>query len=264
VKTTLPSFDDELQDITAPVAATAQAVPATAPKANGQSASTNPTRMSASGNTSVSEPNEDFEFGDESYKSTSKLPRIKPEKGKCSRFFMVNGIKPKAKATHYFDGHGTLICLNEGCPACQAGNQKRTRIVVLAVRYTNADPKTGKLGNSLPQYETGWVLLSSANYSQMLDVLPEGSTPYSVDWRLSHAKRAFGYELSVAAHDAAYTKVGDQAAITELVKEYLTGEELSKKLGKHATALDIRTAMMPGAGSGVSDAKLEDLVGSFD
>jgi hypothetical protein len=264
VENILPAFDDELQDITAPVAATAQAVPAISPKPNGQSVLTNPTRINANGKTSVSGPNEDFEFGDESYKSTSKLPRIKPEKGQCSRFFMVDGIKPKAKATHYFDGHGTLICLGEGCPACHAGTLKRTRIVVLAVRYTNADPKMGKLGSNRPQYEVGWVLLSSANYSQMLDVLPEGSTPYSVDWKLSHANRAFGYEFSVSAPAAAYIKMGDQQAISELVKEYITGDELSRKLGKHATALEIRSAMTPGAGSGMPDAKLEDLMESLD
>jgi hypothetical protein len=264
VKTKLPSFDDELQDITAPVAATAQAAPATATKPNGQAATINPTGVNAGGNTGTANPAEDFEFGDESYKSTSKLPRIKPEKGACSRFFMVEGVKPKAKQTHYIDGHGTYLCLGEGCPACQSGSQKRTRIVVLAVRYTNADPKTAKLGNNRPQYEAGWVLLSRANYSQMLDVLPEGSTPYTVDWKLSHANRAFGYEFSVFAHDAAYIKVGDQASIAELVKEYLTGEELSKKLGKHANALEIRSAMTPGAGSGMPDAKLEDLMDSLD
>jgi hypothetical protein len=264
VKTTLPSFDDELQDITAPVAATAQAAPATAATPNGQAATIKPTQAKAGGNAITTNASDEFEFGDESYKSMSKLPRIKPEKGACSRFFMVEGVKPKARQTHYIDGHGSYLCLGEGCPACQAGGQNRTRIVVLAVRYTNADPKTGKLGNNRPQYEAGWVLLSRANYSQMLDVLPEGSTPYSVDWRLSHANRAFGYEFSVAAHDAAYMKVGDQAAIAELVKEYSNGEELSKKLGKHGTALDMRSALAQGAGTGMTDAKMEDVIDSLD
>jgi len=235
------TFDDEPNET-----AGAHTAPATQPAKKPNGAAANPVN-----------PTEDFEFGDENYKSSSKLPRIKPEKGQVSRFFLVAGMKPKAKETHYIDGKGSFICLGEGCPACASGNQKRTRIVVLAVRYTNADPKTGKLGQNKPQYEVGWVLLSRANYSQMLDVLEEESTPYTVDWKLAHANRAFGYEFAVAARDAAYIKVGDQAVIAELVKEYADGEDLSKKLGKRSNAMELRTAMTNGGG--LDESTLADL-----
>jgi hypothetical protein len=222
--------DDELNDVTeskvtpqpAPVA-----VPATAAKPAPAAAPTE---------------GDEFEFGDQKYIAGAKLPRIKPAKGEVSRFFLVDGVKPRAKETHYIAGTGTVQCLKTGCPAC-AKESSRTQIVALAGRYTNADSKSAKLGTQKPQYELGWVSLSRANYSQMIALPEENATVYSIDFKMSHSPRAFGYDLSVASSAAAYIKVGDQQVIAGMAAEYLDGVELARKLGKKLTASEMRSAM---------------------
>jgi hypothetical protein len=185
---------------------------------------------------------DEFVFGDEKYMSGSKLPRIIPAKGEVSRFFLVDGVRPRAKETHYIAGTGTLQCLGNGCPAC-ARESSRTRIVALACMYPNADKKFGKLGSQKPTYELGWVSLSRANYTQISTIIEENSTVYSVDYKMSHSTRAFGYEFSIGSSIAAYIKVGDQDVIAKLAAEYLDGVELSRKLGKKVSASEMRSAL---------------------
>jgi hypothetical protein len=201
----------------------------------------------------------EFEFGDEAYKSYSKLPRIKPDKPQQLRFALIAGVKPKATDTHFIEGNGTFVCHKQGCAACKAGNPKIMRIVALAVKYSNASLKDGKLGSNQPTYEIGWVLLSRANYTQMLSILPDDSTPYTVDWKIGHSARAFGYEFSVASSIPAYVKCGAQAEIEELAREYMDGRELTKKLGKMVPAMELKAAVASQSGLTGAEASLENL-----
>src|ERR1035437_1676268 len=56
---------------------------------------------------------DEFEFGDQKYIAGAKLPRIKPAKGEVSRFFLVDGIRPRARETHYIPNVGTVLCRSE-------------------------------------------------------------------------------------------------------------------------------------------------------
>jgi hypothetical protein len=231
------TFEDELEDTprTVTIAVAEEVSQRTA-------TTTNPTTTNL-----PSLDGDEFEFGDEEYLSKTKLPRIRNGKGEVIRFFLTTGIKPRAKETHYLAGSGTFQCLKPSlCPICLSGEVSRTRIVALAIKYANADGKTAKLGNLKPVYEVGYVSLSRANYTQMTSILEEGSTVYDVDFKMASAPRAFGFEFSIAASQAAYKKVNDEAIIAELVAPYLDGIDLAKKLGKKANAGEMKTALNGG------------------
>jgi hypothetical protein len=203
----------------------------------------------------------EFNFGDDKFKSQSRLPRIKNNnKGEVARFFLVGGVKARAKETHFIAGTGTFQCLKPStCPVCLKGEASRLRIVCLGVKYTNADLKTGKLGNQKPEYEVGWLCLSRANYSQITSLPEEGSTVYDIDLKMGNSTRAFGYEFTVASSVAAYTKVGDEKVIAGLVAPYLDGVDLAKKLGKKASAGELRAALSGVGGIIDTSASLGDI-----
>jgi hypothetical protein len=93
----------------------------------------------------------------------------------------------------------------------------------------------------------------------MLSVLPDDSSPYTVDWKIGHSTRAFGYEFSVAAPTPAYVKCGAQAEIEELAREYMDGRELSKKLGKMVPVAELKAALAGHGALSAAEATLESL-----
>jgi hypothetical protein len=291
------SFDDELDDVKPQQTAkpTAQAAAAAAPaQAATPAASTAkqpptppaPPKQVASDDFDEDEPKKtasaedddadsdcDTDFDDEKlYSRPNALPRCRPEKDKAARFAFVGGVKMKTAKSHFVEigqgketKKGTYRCLSkvgsdeQGWCCDKLKEDGAVHVAALVVRYTNANPVTGKYdpiidaaGNKTAPpiaWELQFVDLSQFNMKQIKKLPDEDATPYDIDIIMTRSDRAFGYEFNRAAAQARWKKNPElvkevNEAVEKLMKD--NGKRLEAKLGKKLDLLGWK-ALLSGA-----------------
>ena len=132
---------------------------------------------------------EEVGWGDEqTMRLGDGLERIRPEKGsdKAVRFALLPFLKPRRTRIHWVQVGGGKVCRlclaqgdTPGWCCTKLGEEGRYRVVVLAICYTNANPKTGgytKLpdGSRPPvEWKIGYLDLSPSSY-RTISELPDG------------------------------------------------------------------------------------------
>ena len=280
----MATFNDELDEVPVqkPTTSTATAAaPATAKvtapvvKAT-TAASEDEDTPSASGEDT--EENLSTDFDDEKvYVRAGQLNQCRPEKGKAARFSFVpkEWIAPQTAKAHWVDvpdAEGKvrpqrIRCLTplgadaEAQYCCEQLNEDgAVEVVALVVRYTNADPETGKLEkDQKPKFAIEFVRLSQFNMRQIKKLPDEDSTPFDIDIVMTHAEgRAFGYEFNRKATAPRWKADAAVAAeVQKAVKKFLDGKVLRSKLGQKKNEVEWK-ALLASKKSG-TDAKLDNV-----
>ena len=216
---------------------------------------------------------EEVGWGDEETMRTGDgLERIRPEKGsdKAVRFALLPFLRPRRARIHWVpvgNGKASRLCLAQGdtpgwC-CTKLGEEGRYRVVVLALCYTNANPKTGgytKLpdGSSPPiEWRIGYLELSPSSY-RMISKLPEDdASPYDYDYTMSLVNNRYEITMKPKALWKADTEV--RKAVEDASQRYVAdgGAKLGRKLGKKMSLMEWK-ALLSGAPS-ASQANLDDM-----
>lgn len=289
------TFNDELDEVTTPVtraqatavtAATAAAPAQThAPKPQATTVEEDEPKAAAGGapvKSGGDDDNLDTDFDDKRvYDRPGQLNQCRPEKGKAARFSFVPKawIAPQTAKSHFVEtGSGKEIkklrvrCLTPmGADAdpqycCVTQDEDgEVGVVALVVRYTNADPETGKYvkdanGNFPPvEFAIEFVRLSQFNMRQIKKLPDEDSDPFSIDIVMTHSEgRAFGYEFNRKSNVPRWTldpKVAD--AVKAACKKFLDGKALRAKLGQKMNEIEWK-ALLSGKKVG-NESKLSDV-----
>lgn len=139
---------------------------------------------------------------------------------------------------------------------------------VLAVKYTNADQKTGKYekdenGDQPPiKWELGWLKLSRSGFKSISELAMEGEKPYEFDFTIAHRENKIGYDYKRISQKARYRMNPELLAeVNAEALKFADGVLLSKRLGKVISALDMK-ALLAGksaAGKGAQIDNTDDL-----
>jgi len=200
--------------------------------------------------------------------------RIRVEKGssKTIRFSILPFLPPQKGRSHFVstkDVKGNRMCLatkNTVGYCCQKLEEEgRFHATVLALEYTNADPKSGgykKDSNGrLPviEWRIGYVDLSKANF-RTVRVLAEEDTVIS-DYDLVMKLDGNHYQFAVKSRSALWKQNAAFAAEVEAAcQKYVVdgGKKLASKLGKKMTLIEWK-ALLATMGGGAAEATLDDM-----
>jgi hypothetical protein len=206
---------------------------------------------------------EEVGWGDETTMRTGDgLERIRPEKGsgKSVRFALLPFLNPRRARIHWVPlatGKSPRLCLAQGdTPGWCCGKLReegRYRVVVLALWYTNANPKTGgytKLPDrSRPaiEWKIGYLELSPSNYRSISELPEDETSPYEYDYSMSLVNNR--YEISIRTK--ALWKADSEVckAVEEASRRYVAdgGAKLGRKLGKKMTLIEWKSLLQPSA-----------------
>jgi len=280
----MATFNDELDEVPVQKAATTTgtaAAPATAkthaPVATATTAASDE-EDTPSATKKEEEENLSTDFDDEKvYVRTGQLNQCRPEKGKAARFSFVpkEWIAPQTAKAHWVDVPDSegkvrpqrIRCLTPlGADAdaqvcCELLNEDgAVEVVALVVRYTNADPETGKYGkDDKVKFAIEFVRLSQFNMRQIKKLPDEDSDPFKIDIVMTHAEgRAFGYEFNRKATSPRWKSDPEVAAeVQKTVKKFLDGKILKSKLGQKKNETEWK-ALIASRKTG-SDTKLDNV-----
>ncbi len=276
----LQTFDDDFDAIpttpktttpqataTAPApVASAPATPAQTPKPAAAPAPTTAASVEEEETPAAVSDNEslDTDFDDEKvFARPGQLDQCRPEKGKAARFAFIpkEWIAPQTAKSHFVDMTGRdgkptkrrVRCLTpmgneaEQQYCCTAtGKDGEVGVVALVVRYTNADPTTGKYekdanGNYPPvEFAIQFVRLSGFNMRQIKKLPDEDSNPFKIDIVMTHADgRAFGYEFNRKSNVPRWTVDPNiAAAVKAAAQRFLDGKALRSNLGQKMNEIE--------------------------
>lgn len=189
------------------------------------------------------------------------LERIRPDEGsdKAVRFALLPFLRPRRARVHWVlvgTGKSPRLCLAQGdAPGwccTRPGEEGRYRVVVLALCYTNANPKGGytKLPDgSIPPiaWKVRCLDLSPSNYRKISELPEDDASPY--DYAMSMVNTR--YEISIKTR--ALWKADPE--VCKAVAD--GGVKLGRKLGKKMSLGEWKTLLSGAAPS--SDASLDDM-----
>jgi hypothetical protein len=283
----MATFNDELDEVPVKATTATAAAPAVAKSHTHTAPVAQTVAASDDENTPASKKEEEenlsTDFDDEKvYARTGQLNQCRPEKGKAARFSFVpkEWIAPQTAKAHWVDVPDSegkvrpqrIRCLTPlGADAdaqycCEQLNEDGSvEVVALVVRYTNANPDTGKYdkltdGTFPPvAFEIQFVRLSQFNMRQIKKLPDEDSNPFNIDIVMTHAEgRAFGYEFNRKANTPRWKsdpKVAED--VKKAVKKFLDGKVLKAKLGNKKNETEWK-ALLASRKVGV-DAKLDNV-----
>lgn len=216
---------------------------------------------------------EEVGWGDETtMRMGDGLERIRPDKGsdKAARFALLPFLRPRRARIHWVQvgtGKSPRLCLAQGdtpgwC-CTKLGEEGRYRVVVLAVCYTNASPKTGghaKLpdGSRPPiEWRLGYLDLSPSNYRSISQLPEDEASPYDYDYSMSLVNNRYDISIRTKALWKADSEICK--AVEEASQKYVAdgGMKLGRKLGKKMTLLEWKNLLQPSAPA--VDASLDDM-----
>jgi hypothetical protein len=280
----MQTFDEDFDTLPATpkiTAATAAPAPAPAASAPKQAATAAPKQTAVEEDSPKVSDNEslDTDFDDEKvYARPGQLEQCRPDKGKAARFAFVpkEWVAPQTAKSHFVKtGVGKeqkqirVRCLTpmgnepEQAYCCTALEQDGdVNVIALVVRYTNADPVTGKYEKDangvFPPVEVAlqFVRLSQFNMRQIKKLPDEDSNPFKIDIVMTHAEgRAFGYEFNRKSNTPRWTLDPQvAAAVKTAAQRFLDGKALRSKLGQKMNEIEWK-ALLSGKSVG-SDATL--------
>jgi hypothetical protein len=226
----------------------------------------------------------DVDWGDTDAMSTSDgLDRIVPsDKTSKVRVAVLTDIVKLKKAWMHFiekDGKkGSYRChtvrdkknvpvgeLADCCKKLNGNDDTKAGLsfAVLAVKYTNCDPKTGKYEKGFEgpfNVELGWIKLSRAGFKAVSQLIMEGEEAHSFDFTIGNRENGIGYEYARVSKNSARfrdNKPAVVAAILEDAAKYKDGQLLSKRLGKVISALDMK-ALLAGTKAAEKSAQIDN------
>ena len=279
----IQQFDDDFENL--PVQSTTKSAAAAAPAVSTKTHTQKPVENEEeeTPKPKVSD-DEDLatDFDDEKvYARTGQLNQCRPDKGKAARFAFIpkDWFAPQTDKNHFIetlDGKdvkkGRYRCLTPmGANAepqfcCVAVDKDGdVEVVALCVRYTNADPVSGKYvkdaeGNWPPiEFEIQFVRLSQFNMRQIKKLPDEDSDPFKIDIVMTNAEgRAFGYEFNRKSNAPRW--MGDQAKIDEVkaaAQKFIkdNGRKLRSKLGQKLNLTEWKALLSKRVG----ESKIENL-----
>jgi len=288
----MQTFNDELEDLTpaTPTATTAKATsaaaaaPAPTPKATPAKAAVaaddEDNTPTTNGKVDDNE-NLDTDFDDDKvFARPGQIDQCRPEKGKAARFCFVpkEWIAPQTAKGHFVETgsgkeakKGRYRCLTTlGTDAdpqycCVTLDEDgEVTVVALVIRYTNANPETGKYtktaeGTFQPvEFSIQWIRLSQFNMRQIKKLPDEDSNPFSIDIVMTHADRAYGYEFNRASNSPRWlSDATTKAAVQQATKKFLDGKALRSKLGAKLNETEWKV-LLSGKKLG-SDSKIENV-----
>lgn len=257
----MQTFDEDFDAIptkaAAPAPAAAPTATAAAPATKQQAAAK--ALAQEEGDSSEGTEAEDLatDFDDEKvYARPGQLDQCRPDKGKAARFAFIpkEWIAPQTAKSHFVEtGVGKdakkirVRCLTplgneaEQLYCCEVMKEDgKVEVVALVVRYTNADPTTGKYekganGEFPPiEFAIQFVRLSGFNMRQIKKLPDEDSNPFKIDIVMTHADgRAFGYEFNRKSNVPRWTLDPQvAAAVKAAAQRFLDGKALRAKLGQ--------------------------------
>lgn len=280
----MQTFNDELDDLPTPAAASTPAPTQTAATAAAPAQKATPAAKVAVDDddenpaaTAVADnENLDTDFDDEKvYARPGQLNQCRPEKGKAKRFAFVpkEWLAPQTAKGHFTEigvgkdiKKGRYRCLSglgvESKPeyCCTAlGKDGEINVVALVISYTNADGVTGKYGkDDKVEFAIEFVRLSQFNMRQIKKLPDEDKTPFDIDLVMTHADRAFGYEFNRKANAPRWKSDPTvEAAVKAAVSRFLDGKALRSKLGQKLNEIEWK-ALLSGKKVG-GDAKLDNV-----
>lgn len=215
------------------------------------------------------------------------LDRVQPadKKSKVRCAVLTDVVKPKRAWLHFIEKDGKKMSyrchsvrdkknvITEMADCCKKlnndDNQKaQLNFAVLVVKYTNADPVTGKYekdssGEVPPiRWELGWLKLSRAGFKAISELVMEGEQAHDFDFTVGNRENGIGYEYKRISQKARYRLNKDLLAeIHAESKKFADGVLLSKRLGKVINAIDMK-ALLAGskaAGAGAQIDNTDDL-----
>lgn len=210
----------------------------------------------------------DVDWGDaDAVTTTDGLDRIIPGDAKSRVRFAVmpdSIIKPKAAWLHFIHKDGKKLsyrCLSkrdrknviieeaECCKRLNSDEDQRAQlsIVCLAVKYTNADAKTGKYPKDYAgeiKWELGWVKLSGYGFKVISELPGEDGDVYDIDIAMGKKESGIGYDYIRAAQPAKYRKNPELVKeVEEAARKFSDGVVLTKRLGKVVTPLEMKALL---------------------
>jgi hypothetical protein len=274
----MATFNDELDEVPVKAVTATAAAPATAKTATAAAKATVAASDDEETPKKEEEENLSTDFDDEKvYVRTGQLNQCRPEKGKAARFSFVpkEWISPQTAKAHWVDVPDSegkvrpqrIRCLTPlGADAdaqycCEQLNEDGSvEVVALVVRYTNADPETGKYEKDTKvKFAIEFVRLSQFNMRQIKKLPDEDSDPFKIDIVMTHAEgRAFGYEFNRKATSPRWKADPEVAAeVQKAVKKFLDGKVLKSKLGQKKNETEWK-ALLASRKVG-ADAKLDNV-----
>ncbi|RZU39177.1 hypothetical protein [Edaphobacter modestus] len=109
-------------------------------------------------------------------------------------FIQVSDKKSAYRCLSVRDKRGNITTQGPCCAKLNGDDDQRAQLnfAVLAIKYKNADPGTGKYkkqadGSAPPiLWEVGWIKLSQAGFKAVSDLVMEGEEAYSFDFAISY------------------------------------------------------------------------------
>jgi hypothetical protein len=185
-------------------------------------------------------------WDDEAFTKPSGLPRIKPEPGKTVRLAILPYAPVKAKVHFGGAGFGAIIC--DGGACCQRFEEPRLTAVVLALRYDNTNPQTGKYSKDatgkIPaiQYTIGFLSLGKQNFNTLRSLGGDDASVTDVDVLMSYRnpnQPLQGFNFAVASRALWKNNPVVAKEVETLAQPLLL--KLPKHLGRPLSALQIKT-----------------------
>jgi hypothetical protein len=224
------------------------------------------------------------DFGDQDALSRAGLERISPSDKKsyvrCA--VLTDVVKPRMAWMHFIqngDKKSPYRCLSkrdkkhnitEIAPCCQKLGKDKDQaaqlvFAVLAVKYINADPTTGKYapdpatGQAPPvRWELGWLRLSQSGFKSIGELTQEEEQPYMFDFAMRNRESGIGYNYVRVSPKCRFRQNPElMAEVLEEAKKFADGEFLVKQLGKKVTLIDMK-AVLSGNAAGSAQAKHSD------
>lgn len=141
-------------------------------------------------------------------------------------------------------------------------NQKaQLSITVLAAKYTNADPKTGKYekADTPLRFEIGFLKLSPSGFKQIAELVQEDETERDFDFTMAYRENKIGYEYKRVSKAARFRQ--NPQVLAEVLKDaakFADGAILTKRLGKVVTALDMKAVLAGGGSTASKGAQIDN------
>jgi len=228
----------------------------------------------------------DVEWGDQDAMSTTDgLDRITPADGCKVRCAVIEAgiVKTKMAWLHFItkpDGKKvTVRChskrdkkhviteMGDCCAKLNSDDDQKAQLnfAVLAVKYINADPKTGKYdkdaeGNQpVIRWELGWIKLSRAGFKAISELATEDEKPHEFDFTIAKRDNGIGYDYKRVSQKARYRADAKLLAeINEAAKKFADGVLLAKRLGKVISPVDLK-ALLAGKSAAKSGGTIDDV-----
>lgn len=245
----------------------------------------------------------DVDFGDQDAMSnTDGLERIQPaDKGSKVRVALLTDVvKPKMAWMHFIensegkkvsyrcqskrDKKHVMLEMADCCKKLNNDDNQKAQLnfAVLALKYTNADPKTGKYisadnktgknesaettnadtktSTEIPiRYEIGWLKLSRSGFKTISELVEEDEQVTAFDFTVGHRENKIGYDYRKVARRARFRL--NPELLAEVLKEaakFADGQLLAKRLGKVVSALDMK-AVLSGGKAGAKGSQIDNV-----